>query len=124
MTPRTRRASAAGRRVRARSGSKDSGADLYELRPGEEVCPYDYEYGEEEWALVLEGTPSMRRRRAPSSSSPSISSLPEGTGGRRPIRNYADAPARIFMWSMVVVPTASVDPDSDKSCWTGNKEIT
>ena len=40
----------------------------------------------------------------------------------RVIRNDGDVPARILMWSTVVLPTASVYPDSDKiGVWTGNK---
>src|SRR5688572_30715505 len=41
-------------------GAKDTGASLYEPPPGQAVCPYHYEYGEEEWLLVLEGHPSAR----------------------------------------------------------------
>ena len=43
-------------------------ATVYELPPGESTWPYHYEYGAEEWALVLAGTadaaPSRRRGRA------------------------------------------------------------
>ena len=41
-------------------GAEGTGASLYELPPGEAVCPYHYEYAEEEWLLVLSGTPSVR----------------------------------------------------------------
>jgi len=36
-------------------GAKETGASVYELPPGQSICPYHYEYGEEEWLLVLEG---------------------------------------------------------------------
>ena len=36
------------------------GASVYELPPGQAVCPYHYEYGEEEWLIVLEGAPMLR----------------------------------------------------------------
>jgi uncharacterized cupin superfamily protein len=36
------------------------GASVYELPPGQSICPYHYEYGNEEWLLVLEGTPVLR----------------------------------------------------------------
>ena len=38
-----------------RVGAKTSGCSLYELPPGQAVCPYHYEYGEEEWLLVVSG---------------------------------------------------------------------
>ena len=41
-------------------GAKETGASVYELPPGQSICPYHYEYGEEEWLLVLEGTPTLR----------------------------------------------------------------
>ena len=41
-------------------GAADTGATLYEIPPGEAICPYHYEYGEEEWVLALDGRPSVR----------------------------------------------------------------
>ena len=35
-------------------------ATVYELPPGESTWPYHYEYGAEEWALVLAGRPTLR----------------------------------------------------------------
>jgi uncharacterized cupin superfamily protein len=55
-------------------GAEQTGTSVYELPPGQAVCPYHYEYGEEEWALVLEGRPSARGPEASSSSSRSTSS--------------------------------------------------
>ena len=42
------------------AGLEEQGATLYELPPGHSVCPYHYEVGEEEWLLVVDGTPSVR----------------------------------------------------------------
>ena len=36
------------------------GATVYELQEGQSVCPYHYEYGCEEWAIVLRGRPTLR----------------------------------------------------------------
>ena len=33
---------------------------MYDLDPGESVCPYHYEHPEEEWLLVLAGRPTLR----------------------------------------------------------------
>jgi len=105
-------------------GAKDSGATLYELAPGEAVCPYHYEYGEEEWALVIEGTPSVRTPDSTEQLEPNdLVFFPKGPDGAHQIRNGGDAPARVLMWSTVVLPTASVYPDSGKvGVWTGNKD--
>ena len=41
-------------------GAQQTGTSVYELPPGQALCPYHYEYGEEEWLLVLQGHPSVR----------------------------------------------------------------
>jgi uncharacterized cupin superfamily protein len=104
--------------------SKDTGATLYELPPGEAVCPYHYEYGEEEWALVIEGTPSVRTPEGTEQLGPQdLVFFPKGPEGAHQIRNASDARALVLMWSTVVLPTASVYPDSDKvGIWTGNQK--
>ena len=104
-------------------GANDSGATLYELAPGEAVCPYHYEYGEEEWALVIEGAPSVRTPDGTEQLDPNdLVFFPKGPDGAHQIRNDGDVPARVLMWSTVVLPTASVYPDSGKvGVWTGNK---
>ena len=106
------------------AGAKDTGATLYELPPGEAVCPYHYEYGEEEWALVLEGNPSVRTPEGTEQLDPlDLVFFPKGPEGAHQIRNDSDAPARVLMWSSVVLPTASVYPDSGKvGVWTGNTD--
>ena len=41
-------------------GAAVTGMSIYEIPPGQAICPYHYEYAEEEWLLVLEGTPTLR----------------------------------------------------------------
>ena len=102
-------------------GAQQTGATLYELPPGQAVCPYHYEYGEEEWALVLAGRPSVRTPDGVEQLEPlDVLFFPKGPSGAHQIRNDSDAPARVLMWSTVVVPTATAYPDSDKvGIWTG-----
>jgi hypothetical protein len=39
------------------------------------------------------------------------------------VLNETDEPARVLMWSTVVLPTATVYPDSDKiGLWTGHRD--
>ena len=105
-------------------GAKQTGTSVYELPPGQAVCPYHYEYEEEEWALVLEGRPTLRDPDGTEQLEPfDVVFFPMGPEGAHLIRNDTDEPVRLMMWSMVVVPTATAYPDSDKvGIWTGVKE--
>jgi uncharacterized cupin superfamily protein len=111
-------------RFGARLGAEQSGASLYELPPGEALCPYHYEYGEEEWLLVLSGRPSLRHPGGTDELRPlDLLCFVRGPEGAHQIRNDGDDTARVLMWSTVVLPTATVYPDSDKiGIWTGNTE--
>jgi uncharacterized cupin superfamily protein len=104
-------------------GAEETGATLYELAPGEAVCPYHYEYGEEEWVLVLDGTPAVRTPDGTEQLEPlDLVFFPKGPAGAHQLRNDGEATARVLMWSTVVVPTATVYPDSDKiGIWTGEE---
>ncbi len=104
-------------------GAQLTGASLYELPPGEAVCPYHYEYGEEEWALVMEGRPSVRTPEGTEQLEPfDLVFFPLGPEGAHQLRNDTDSAVRVLLWSNVVYPTASAYPDSDKvGVWTGDK---
>jgi uncharacterized cupin superfamily protein len=96
-------------------GAEDSGTSVYELPPGQAVCPYHYEHGEEEWALVLEGRPSVRTPEGTEELEPfDLLFFEKGPAGAHQIRNDSDSTARVLMWSPVVYPTVTVYPDSDK----------
>ena len=41
-------------------GAERLGLTVYELPPGQSICPYHYELGDEEWLIVLAGTPTLR----------------------------------------------------------------
>jgi uncharacterized cupin superfamily protein len=105
-------------------GAKQTGTSVYDLPPGQAVCPYHYEYGEEEWALVLQGRPTLRDPGGTEQLEPfDVVFFPMGPEGAHQIRNDTDEPVRLMMWSTVVVPTATAYPDSDKvGIWTGVKE--
>ncbi|HEX3240031.1 MAG TPA: cupin domain-containing protein [Solirubrobacterales bacterium] len=105
-------------------GAKESGVSVYELAPGQAVCPYHYEVGEEEWLLVLAGNPTLRHPEGSETLEPwDVACFPRGPEGAHLIRNQTDEPARVLMFSTVVVPTATVYPDSDKvGIWTGDPE--
>ena len=102
-------------------GAKATGASVYDLPPGQAVCPYHYEYGEEEWALVLEGTATLRTPEGTGQLGPmELAFFPTGPDGAHLIRNDSDQPLRVLMFSNVVYPAATAYPDSDKvGIWTG-----
>ena len=96
-------------------GAQQTGASLYELPPGEALCPYHYEHAEEEWALVIEGRPSVRTPEGVEVLEPlDLLFFPTGPEGAHQLRNDGDAPARVLMWSTVVYPAVTVYPDSGK----------
>ena len=110
-------------RLRPETDAQQTGASVYELPPGQAVCPYHYEYGEEEWVLVIEGRPSVRTPEGTEQLEPfDVAFFPKGPVGAHQIRNDTDARVRVLMWSTVVYPTATAYPDSDKvGVWTGDK---
>jgi uncharacterized cupin superfamily protein len=105
-------------------GASATGISVYELPPGQALCPYHYELGEEEWLLVLEGNPTLRTPEGPERLEPwDVAFFPLGAEGAHGIRNETEETARVLMFSNVVVPTATVYPDSDKvGLWTGDPE--
>src|SRR5690242_7804003 len=101
-------------------GPEESGISVYELQPGQAICPYHYECGEEEWLLVLEGAPTLRTPEGSDRLEPwDVVFFPKGPDGAHGVRNETDQTARVLMFGTVVIPTASVYPDSDKvGVWT------
>jgi uncharacterized cupin superfamily protein len=97
-------------------GAELTGMSLYELPPGELLCPYHFEYGEEEWLLVVSGRPFLRTPEGTEELRPlDLAFFPRGPDGAHQIGNRTDEPARVLMWSNVVWPTATAYPDSDKA---------
>ena len=104
-------------------GAERTGTTVYELPPGQSVCPYHYEYGEEEWLLVLQGRPSVRTPDGTDRVEPNeVVFFPMGPAGAHQVINDTDETVRVLMWSMITIPTGTAYPDSDKvALWTGDK---
>lgn len=105
-------------------GAKETGATVYELPPGQTICPYHYEYGEEEWLLVLEGRPILRTPEGTETLEPwDVVFFPRGPEGAHAVRNETEETVRVLMFSTVTHPAATVYPDSGKiGIWTGNPD--
>jgi uncharacterized cupin superfamily protein len=105
-------------------GATKTGASVYDLPPGQAICPYHYEYGEEEWLIVLSGRPTLRHAQGADQLEPwDACCFPPGPDGAHQVRNDTEEPARVLMFSNVLHPAATVYPDSDKvAVWTGNRD--
>jgi uncharacterized cupin superfamily protein len=105
-------------------GAKASGASVYELPPGQSICPYHYEYGEEEWLLVLEGQATLRTPQGEEQLTPwDVVFFPPGPEGAHAVRNDTDSTVRVLMFSTRNEVAAAVYPDSNKiGIWTGNSD--
>ena len=91
-------------------GASELGATVYELPPGQAICPYHYEYGEEEWLLVLEGRPSVRHPDGTEQLEPwDAVCFPMGPEGAHAVRNETDETVRVLMFSNLPrrAPTAA-----------------
>lgn len=105
-------------------GATRTGTSVYELPPGQAICPYHYEYGEEEWLLVLVGRPTLRTPDGIEELAPwDAVCFPEGPTGAHGLRNNTDETVRVLMYSTVSPTAVSVYPDSDKvGIWVENAE--
>src|SRR5215217_2864143 len=105
-------------------GAQRTGMSVYELPPGQAICPYHYEYGEEEWLVVLEGRPTLRTPEGSEQLEPfDAVFFPRGPEGAHGVRNATGESVRVLMFSEIAVPTATVYPDSNKiGIWTGNRD--
>jgi uncharacterized cupin superfamily protein len=96
------------------AGGVATNVKVYELPPGESLCPYHYEY-EEEWLLILGGELVLR---VPAGERPvqagELVCFPAGPDGAHKLTNRTDGTARVLMFSSAREPAVAVYPDSDK----------
>jgi uncharacterized cupin superfamily protein len=104
-------------------GAQALAVKVFELPPGQSLCPYHYEY-EEEWLVVLDGSVLVR---APDGEQTldrgEIVSFPVGPAGAHKVSNSSEVSARVMMFSSAREPAVAVYPDSDKiGVWPGNPD--
>jgi uncharacterized cupin superfamily protein len=108
-------------------GAQQMGATVYELDPGESVCPYHYEGIEEEWLLVLSGASTLR---TPGGEQDLVAgdlvAFPPTPDGAHKVTNGGGEAARVLM--IATRPPGEmgicVYPDSDKvSVWPPGKTL-
>ncbi len=96
-------------------GGEQLGLSVYELPPGQSICPYHYEVGFEEWLIVLSGRPTLRTPAGERELRPwDCAFFPDGEAGAHKVTNRTDETARVAMLSNRGDPGVAVYPDSEK----------
>ncbi|HEX6491504.1 MAG TPA: cupin domain-containing protein [Gaiellaceae bacterium] len=104
-------------------GAAMIGATVYELPPDQSNCPYHYEYGNEEWVLVLAGRLSLRHPEGEAElEAGEVVCFVPGPAGAHRFTNRTTEPARFIVFSTKIEPSVAVYPDSDKlGVWPGDE---
>lgn len=112
-------------RVGAALGAARTGLSVYELPPGQAIGPYHYEDPDEEWLLVVSGTPTLRHPGGEGQLEPGdVVFFPAGPAGAHLVRNDSETPARVAMFSSTSAAGAVVYPDSDMIwMWTADDAV-
>jgi uncharacterized cupin superfamily protein len=104
-----------GARVGALAGARHLGATVYELPPGETLCPYHWHEANEEMAIALSGTPSVRTPDGWRDIEPGeVVAFGRGREGAHQVTNRSDGTVRVLMLSEMNSPEVVFYPDSDK----------
>jgi uncharacterized cupin superfamily protein len=113
-------------RVGPTVGAARTGLSVYELPPGQAVSPYHYENPEEEWLLVVSGTPTLRHPGGEDQLGAwDLVFFPPGPEGAHLVRNNSESTARVAMFSSMGASVgAVVYPDRDMVwVWTANDAV-
>ena len=112
-------------RVGAAFGAERTGLSVYELPPGQAIGPYHFEDPDEEWLLVVSGTPTLRQPDGEKQLEPwDLVFFPPGPDGAHFVRNDTDSTARVAMFSSTSAAGTVVYPDSDMVwAWTADGAV-
>jgi uncharacterized cupin superfamily protein len=96
-------------------GAEHLAGSILEIPPGERAWPYHWEAAQEEWVIVLAGTPTLRTPEGEEALAPGdVVCFPVGPDGAHQLRNDAGEPSRVVMLSDVAMTNVVVYPDSGK----------
>lgn len=102
-------------RLGRQAGSEHLGASLYELDPGQAVCPYHWHAAEEEMLIVISGRPSLR---TPDGWRDLVAgeavAFATGVEGAHQVANRSQEPIRVLLLSESKDPEVCGYPDSRK----------
>jgi uncharacterized cupin superfamily protein len=86
-------------------GAELLGGSMYELEAGDKLWPYHTHHANEEWVVVLRGTPTLRTPEGEQAlSEGDVVCFPRGKEGAHQLINGTDEPIRVLMLSTLVAP--------------------
>jgi uncharacterized cupin superfamily protein len=87
-------------------------ATVYELRLGERIAPYHFDYGNEVSALIVAGRPTLRDPEGEHELAPGdLLSFPSGPEGAHELRNQDSEPCRLLVFRTTKRPAVTAFPD-------------
>jgi uncharacterized cupin superfamily protein len=96
-------------------GAELLGCTIYDVPPEQQLWPYHYHRGNEEWAVVVAGRPTVRTPEGERELAPGdVVAFPMGEEGAHTFLNHSGAAARLLMFSTLNPATHPVYPDSGK----------
>jgi uncharacterized cupin superfamily protein len=109
-------------RLGPKLGATRIGMSVYDLPPGEAICPYHFEWTDEEWLIVISGSPVLRTPAGERTLEPGdVTCFPAGPAGAHHVRNASDTPLRVAIFSTKNEFGIAEYPDSDKiGIWAGD----
>jgi uncharacterized cupin superfamily protein len=108
--------------VREEISAERIGASLLEIGPGEKTWPYHFHHANEEWLVVVRGTPTLRTPDGERELREGDTvCFPRGPDGAHQISNASDDAVRVLMISTLIEPEVAEYPDSDKVVALGEK---
>jgi uncharacterized cupin superfamily protein len=109
-----------GTSIRQPLGGELIGASLYEFDPGEQLWPYHYHRNNEEWLVVVAGTPVLRTPQGECElRAGDVVGFPEGEAGAHTLYNRSEGPARVAIFSTLRKGSCTY-PDSGKVSAAGH----
>jgi len=98
------------------------GGSLYEVPPGKKLWPYHLHHANEEWLVVLRGTPTLRTPEGERKLvEGDVACVLRGPSGAHQLINSTDEPVRVLMLSTLLKPEVLEYPDSGKTSATDAK---
>jgi uncharacterized cupin superfamily protein len=95
-------------------GGTAIGTSVYELPPGQSICPYHYEPTDEEWLICLAGAPALRTPEGEQTlAAGDVVCFPAGEAGAHKVTAGSE-PARVAIFSTKSAVGVAVYPDSKK----------
>ena len=91
--------------VGARLGAELIGGSLYELEPGDRLWPYHTHHANEEWLIVVRGTPTLRTPDGEQElREGDVACFRRGPDGAHQVSNRTGSPVRVLMLSTLLAP--------------------